>query len=226
MEILWMYCFCFFSQFYGGSIGQPIYLCWGTNENWTEFPIAWKSHLFLQFLGNHIPLWLPPRMIRYGKIWVEEVDFFRNNETLKIDGGPFVTEPIVTSYNVPSQGSEKCTMGGRDERELDGKSTFEERNRRYYGFHLSLSIGYCPRRQFIKYHLSHHEKQFWNFVPVWEVYIVGNFYLQVCVTKLELLMCFSRLKHRGCRLWKQLLSQLYPHQSISSIFLLESGFFY
>ena len=42
---------------------------------------------------------------------VEEVDFFRNNETLKIDGGPFVTEPIVTSYNVPSQGSEKCTMG-------------------------------------------------------------------------------------------------------------------
>ena len=108
-----MYCFCFFSQFYGGSIGQPIYMCWGTNENWTEFPIAWKSHLFLQFLGNHIPLRLPPRMIRYGKIWVEEVDFFRNNETLKIDGGPFVTEPIVTSYNVPSQGSEKCTMGER-----------------------------------------------------------------------------------------------------------------
>ena len=178
------------------------------------FTIPWKS------------LRLPPRMIRYGKIWVEEVDFFRNNETLKIDGGPFVTEPIVTSYNVPSQGSEKCTMGGKDERELGGKSTFEERNRRYYGFHLSLSIGYCPRRQFIKYHLSHHEKQFWNFVPVWEVYIVGNFYLQVCATKLELLMCFSRLKHRGCLLWKQLLSQLYPHQSISSIFLLESGFFY
>ena len=42
----------------------------------------------------------------------EEVDFFCNNETLKIDGRlPFVTEPIVTSYNVPSQGSEKCTMG-------------------------------------------------------------------------------------------------------------------
>ena len=41
-----------------------------------------------------------------------EVDFFCNNETLKIDGGlPFVTEPIVTSYNVPSRGSEKCTMG-------------------------------------------------------------------------------------------------------------------
>ena len=41
-----------------------------------------------------------------------EVDFFYNNETLKIDGRlPFVTEPIVTSYNVPSQGSEKCTMG-------------------------------------------------------------------------------------------------------------------
>ena len=178
------------------------------------FTIPWKS------------LRLPARMIRYGKIWVEEVDFFRNNETLKIDGGPFVTEPIVTSYNVPSQGSEKCTMGGGDERELGGKSTFEERNRRYYGFHLSLSIGYCPRRQFIKYHLSHHEKQFWNFVPVWEVYNVGNFYLQVCVTKLELLMCFSRLKHRGCLLWKQLLSQLYPHQSISSIFLMESGFFY
>ena len=56
--------------------------------------------------------------------------------------------------------------------------------------------------------------------------IVGNFYLQVCVTKLELLMCFSRLKHRGCRLWKQLLSQLYPHQSINGIFLLESGLFY
>ena len=89
-------------------------------------------------------------MIRYGKMGVEEVDFFRNNETLKIDGGPFVTEPIVTSYNVPSQGSEKCTMGGRDERELDGKSTFEERNRQYYGFHLSLSIGHCPRTQFIK----------------------------------------------------------------------------
>ena len=154
---LWMCCFCSFSQFYGGSIGQPIYLCWGTNENWTEFPIAWKSNLFLQFLGNHIPLRLPPRMIRYGKIWGEEVDFFRNNETLKIDGGPFVTEPIVTSYNVPSQGSEKCTMGGGDERELDGKSTFEERNRRYYGFHLSLSIGHCPRRQFIKYHLSNQE---------------------------------------------------------------------
>ena len=100
-----------------------------------DFTIPWKSH----------PLRLPPRMIRYGKIWVEEVDFFRNNETLKIDGGPFVTEPIVTSYNVPSQGSEKCTMGGKDERELGGKSTFEERNRRYYGFHLSLSIGHCPR---------------------------------------------------------------------------------
>ena len=53
-----------------------------------------------------------------------EVDFFCNNETLKIDGGlPFVTEPIVTSYNVPSQGSEKCTMGGEDERELIEKGT-------------------------------------------------------------------------------------------------------
>ena len=53
-----------------------------------------------------------------------KVDFFCNNETLKIDGGlPFVTEPIVTSYNVPSQGSEKCTMGGEDERELIEKGT-------------------------------------------------------------------------------------------------------
>ena len=31
-------------------------------------------------------------------------------------------------------------------------------------------------------------------------------------------MCFSRLKHRGCLLWKQLLSQLYPQQSSKGIF--------
>ena len=60
----------------------------------------------------------------------DEVDFFCNNETLKIDGGlPFVTEPIVTSYNVPSQGSEKCTMGGEDERELIEKGTFQKGKR-------------------------------------------------------------------------------------------------
>ena len=52
------------------------------------------------------------RYVRGGFLSREELDFFCNNETLKIDGRlPFVTEPIVTSYNVPSQGSEKCTMG-------------------------------------------------------------------------------------------------------------------
>ena len=146
-------CFCSFSQFYGGSIGQPIYLCWGTNENWTEFPIAWKSHLFLQFLGNHIPLRLPPRMIRYGKMGVEEVDFFRNNETLKIDGGPFVTEPIVTSYNVPSQGSEKCTMGDKMKGSWREKVLSKNETGDIMGF-----IFLCPRRQFIKYH----QKQPWK----------------------------------------------------------------
>ena len=206
-------CFCSFSQFYGGSIGQPIYLCWGTNENWTEFPIAWKSHLFLQFLGNHIPLRLPPRMIRYGKIWVEEVDFFRNNETLKIDGGPFVTEPIVTSYNVPSQGSEKCTMGTRW-KGAGGKKYF----RRTEQAILWVSSFFVQEDNLSNTIESNHEKQCWHFVPVWELSIVSNFYLQVCVTKLELLMCFSRLKYRGCLLWKQLLSQFCPQHSIKGIF--------
>ena len=75
---------------------QPIYLCWGTNE---------KNY---QKKAEHCPLmWSNTSEERSG-----EVDFFYNNETLKIDGRlPFVTEPIVTSYNVPSQGSEKCTMG-------------------------------------------------------------------------------------------------------------------
>ena len=65
----------------------------------------WKE---LPKKAEHCPLmWSNTSEERSG-----EVDFFYNNETLKIDGRlPFVTEPIVTSYNVPSQGSEKCTMG-------------------------------------------------------------------------------------------------------------------
>ena len=77
-----------------------------------------------RIVPDHQQMWSGGREKR------DEVDFFCNNETLKIDGGlPFVTEPIVTSYNVPSQGSEKCTMGGEDERELIEKGTFQKGKR-------------------------------------------------------------------------------------------------
>ena len=99
---------------------QPIYLCWGTNENWAEVPITKKSWALSPDVIQHVG-----RKKRWGWFLLQQWN------TQNWWQAPLCNRAHCYILQCPISGLRKMYNGGWDERELIEKELSKKRKARF-----------------------------------------------------------------------------------------------